>query len=167
MSDRTAAISAARSLALTDFDEALLRGREMAEAASVVAAIAEVRTALIDMQRSFASRPGGAVLDGRDIGTVICPEAACKIFVTASDDARATRRALELRARGEKVDYGVVLEEIRKRDRRDSNRAAAPLKPAADAVVLDTTKLDVDAAFKAALAIVEAALARARTRAAV
>ncbi len=167
LSDRTAAISAARSLALTDFDEALLRGREMAEAASVVAAIAEVRTALIDMQRSFASRPGGAVLDGRDIGTVICPEAACKIFVTASDDARATRRALELRARGEKVDYGVVLEEIRKRDRRDSNRAAAPLKPAADAVVLDTTKLDVDAAFKAALAIVEAALARARTRAAV
>jgi cytidylate kinase len=167
LSDRTAAISAARSLALTDFDEALLRGREMAEAASVVAAIAEVRAALIDMQRSFASRPGGAVLDGRDIGTVICPEAACKIFVTASDDARATRRALELRARGEKVDYGVVLEEIRKRDRRDSNRAAAPLKPAADAVVLDTTKLDVDAAFKAALAIVEAALARARTRAAV
>ena len=167
LSDRTAAISAARSLALTDFDEALLRGREMAEAASVVSAIAEVRAALIDMQRSFASRPGGAVLDGRDIGTVICPEAACKIFVTASDDARATRRALELRARGEKVDYGVVLEEIRKRDRRDSNRAAAPLKPAADAVVLDTTKLDVDAAFKAALAIVEAALARARTRAAV
>jgi cytidylate kinase len=167
LSDRTAAISAARSLALTDFDEALLRGREMAEAASVVAAIAEVRAALIDMQRSFASRPGGAVLDGRDIGTVICPEAACKIFVTASDDARATRRALELRARGEKVDYGVVLEEIRKRDRRDSNRAAAPLKPAKDAVVLDTTKLDVDAAFKAALAIVEAASARARAQTAV
>ncbi len=167
LSDRTAAISAARSLALTDFDEALLRGREMAEAASVVAAIAEVRAALIDMQRSFASRPGGAVLDGRDIGTVICPEAACKIFVTASDDARATRRALELRARGEKVDYGAVLEEIRKRDQRDSNRAAAPMKPAKDAVVLDTTKLDVDAAFGAALAIVEAALARARTQTAV
>ncbi|MGA2639127.1 (d)CMP kinase [Methylocella sp.] len=167
LSDRTAAISAARSLALTDFDEALLRGREMAEAASVVAAIAEVRAALIDMQRSFASRPGGAVLDGRDIGTVICPEAACKIFVTASDDARATRRALELRARGEKVDYGAVLEEIRKRDQRDSNRAAAPLKPAKDAVVLDTTKLDVDAAFKAALAMVEAAFARARAQTAV
>jgi cytidylate kinase len=167
LSDRTAAISAARSLALTDFDEALLRGREMAEAASVVAAIAEVRAALIDMQRSFASRPGGAVLDGRDIGTVICPEAACKIFVTASDDARATRRALELRARGEKVDYGAVLEEIRKRDQRDSSRAAAPLKPAKDAVVLDTTKLDVDAAFRAALAVVEAAFARARTQTAV
>ncbi len=167
LSDRTAAISAARSLALTDFDEALLRGREMAEAASVVAAVAEVRAALIDMQRSFASRPGGAVLDGRDIGTVICPEAACKIFVTASDDARATRRALELRARGEKVDYGAVLEEIRKRDQRDSSRSAAPLKPAKDAVVLDTTKLDVDAAFRAALAVVEAAFARARTQTAV
>lgn len=160
LSDRAAAIGAARSLALTDFDEALLRGREMAEAASVVAAIAEVRSALIDMQRSFAGRPGGAVLDGRDIGTVICPEATCKIFVTASDDARATRRALELRARGEKVDYGEVLEDIRKRDQRDSSRAAAPLKPAPDAVVLDTTKLDVEAAFRAALAIVEAALAR-------
>ena len=126
----------------------------------MVAAIAEVRSALIDMQRSFAGRPGGAVLDGRDIGTVICPEATCKIFVTASDDARATRRALELRARGEKVDYGEVLEDIRKRDQRDSSRAAAPLKPAPDAVVLDTTKLDVEAAFRAALAIVEAALAR-------
>ncbi len=164
LSDRTAAVSAARGLALTDFDEALLRGRDMAEAASVVAAIAEVRAALTDMQRSFASRPGGAVLDGRDIGTVICPEAACKIFVTASDDARATRRALELRARGEKVDYGAVLEDIRKRDQRDSSRAAAPLKPAKDAVVLDTTKLDVEAAFKAALAIVESAFARARTQ---
>jgi cytidylate kinase len=167
LSDRTAAISAARSLALTDFDEALLRGRNMGEAASVVAAIAEVRSALIDMQRSFASRPGGAVLDGRDIGTVICPEAACKIFVTASDDARATRRALELRARGEKVDYAAVLEDIRKRDQRDSSRAAAPLKPAPDAIVLDTTKLDVDAAFKAALAIVEAAFARTRAQTAV
>jgi cytidylate kinase len=167
LSDRTAAISAARSLALTDFDEAVLRGREMAEAASVVAAFAEVRSALIDMQRSFAARPGGAVLDGRDIGTVICPEAACKIFVTASDEARATRRALELRARGEKVDYGVVLEDIRKRDQRDSSRAAAPLKPAPDAIVLDTTKLDVEAAFRAALAIVEATIARAGAQAAV
>jgi CMP/dCMP kinase len=167
LSDRAAAISAARSLALTDFDEAQLRGRDMAEAASVVAAIAEVRAALIDIQRSFARRPGGAVLDGRDIGTVICPEATGKIFVTASDDARATRRALELRARGEKVDYAAVLEDIRRRDRRDSSRTAAPLKPAPDAVVLDTTKLDVDAAFEAALAIVEAARAGAPTQTAV
>ncbi|ACK49586.1 cytidylate kinase [Methylocella silvestris BL2] len=157
LSDREAAISAARSLALTDFDEAGLRSRDMAEAASVVAAIPEVRAALVDMQRRFAGRPGGALLDGRDIGTVICPDADCKIFVTASDEARATRRALELRGRGEKVDYAAVLEDIRKRDLRDSSRAAAPLKPADDAVVLDTTKLDVEAAFKAALVIVESA----------
>jgi cytidylate kinase len=149
---------------LTDFDEALLRGRDMAEAASVVAAIPDVRAALIDMQRSFARRPGGAVLDGRDIGTVICPEASSKIFVTASAETRATRRALELRARGEKVDYGAVLDDIRKRDQRDSSRAAAPLKPASDAAVLDTTKLDVDAAFTAALAIVEAHFARRRAQ---
>ena len=156
LADRTAAVEAARSLALTDFDEVTLRGRNMAEAASIVAAIPEVRAALVEIQRSFASRPGGAVLDGRDIGTVICPEAHCKIFVTASDEARATRRALELRARGEKVDYAAVLEDIRRRDRRDAGRAAAPLKAARDAVILDTTKLDVEAAFCAALAIVGA-----------
>jgi cytidylate kinase len=167
LSDGAAATCAARGLALTDFDEALLRGREMAEAASVVAAIPDVRAALIDMQRSFALRPGGAVLDGRDIGTVICPQAESKIFVTASDEARATRRALELRARGEKVDYAAVLDEIRKRDQRDSRRAAAPLRPALDAIVLDTTKLDVEGAFKAALSIVEAGFARRPTQTAV
>ncbi|WP_395666368.1 (d)CMP kinase [Methylocella sp.] len=157
LADREAAIWAARGLALTDFDEQALRSRDMSEAASVVAAIPEVRAALVETQRRFAHRPGGALLDGRDIGTTICPDAACKIFVTASEDARATRRALELRARGEKVDYAAVLEDIRRRDARDSTRAAAPLRPAADAVVLDTTKLDVEAAFRAALAIVEAA----------
>jgi CMP/dCMP kinase len=156
LADRMAAVQAARSLALTDFDEATLRGRDMAEAASIVAAIPEVRAALVEIQRSFASRPGGAVLDGRDIGTVICPEAHCKIFVTASDEARATRRALELRARGEKVNYAAVLEDIRRRDQRDAGRAAAPLKAARDAIILDTTKLDVEAAFSAALAIVGA-----------
>ncbi|WP_036257266.1 (d)CMP kinase [Methylocapsa aurea] len=153
--DRAAAISAARGLALTDFDEDSLRGRDMAEAASVVAAIPEVRAALVEIQRDFAHRQGGAVLDGRDIGTVICPDARPKIFVTASVEARATRRALELKGRGEKVDYAAVLDDIRKRDARDSGRAAAPLKVAADAIVLDTTKLDVEAAFEAALAIVE------------
>ncbi len=155
LADRGAAVSAARGLALTDFDEAMLRGREMAEAASIVAAIPEVRSALVDLQRRFASRPGGAVLDGRDIGTVICPEAEAKIFITASDEARAMRRALELRAQGERIDYAKVLEDIRKRDERDRGRAAAPLKAAPDAVVLDTTKLDVEAAFQAALAIVK------------
>ncbi|QBR71007.1 cytidylate kinase [Beijerinckiaceae bacterium] len=155
LTDREAAVAAARGLALTDFDEALLRVREMAEASSIVAAIPEVRAALIDIQRGFAHRPGGAVLDGRDIGTVICPEACPKIFVTASPEARATRRALELRGRGEKVDYAAVLEDILKRDERDRNRPTAPLKAAKDAIVLDTTELDVEAAFAASLAIVE------------
>ncbi|HUI22319.1 MAG TPA: (d)CMP kinase [Methylocella sp.] len=154
LADRDAAIAAARGLSLTDFDEVSLRGREMAEAASIVAAIPEVRAALVELQRAFAHRPGGAVLDGRDIGSVICPEACPKIFVTASPEVRATRRALELRSQGGPADYATVLEEILRRDARDKSRATAPLVAAKDAVVLDTTALDVEAAFKAALAIV-------------
>jgi CMP/dCMP kinase len=154
LADQDAAVAAARGLALTGFDEILLRGREMAEAASIVAAIPEVRAALADIQRGFARNPGGAVLDGRDIGTVICPEACPKIFVTASVEARATRRALELRSQGENADYAAVLAGIVRRDERDKNRAAAPLMAAKDAIVLDTTTLDAEAAFQAALAIV-------------
>ena len=154
LDDERRAVEAARGLALMDFDEEQLRGREMGEAASVVAAIPAVRAALFDMQRSFASRPEGAVLDGRDIGTVICPDAKVKIFVTASPETRANRRALELARRGEKVNYADVLEDIRKRDERDSHRSSAPLLAAADAVMLDTSALDVDGAFAAALAIV-------------
>jgi cytidylate kinase len=154
--DAPAAIQAARGLALTDFDEGRLRTREMGEAASLVAAIPEVRAALIDIQRSFAHRPQGAVLDGRDIGTMICPEADAKIFVTASADTRAHRRALELAARGEKVDYAAILADIKRRDERDSGRGASPLRAASDAVVLDTTSLDVEDSFAAALAIVRA-----------
>jgi CMP/dCMP kinase len=160
LADKAAAIAAARGLALTDFDEASLRGREMAEAASIVAAIPEVRAALVELQRAFAHRLGGAVLDGRDIGTVICPEACTKIFVTASAEARATRRALELSAQGGRADYTAVLEEILRRDARDKNRATAPLLAAKDAIVLDTTTLDAEAAFKAALAIVKGSPAR-------
>jgi len=155
LADVAAAVVAARGLALRDFDEKLLRGRDMGNAASTVAAMPEVRQALLDMQRSFARRPGGAVLDGRDIGTVICPEAEAKIFVTAAPETRATRRALELKRQGDKVDYAAVLEDIRRRDELDSNRSLAPLKRADDAVILDTTKLDVEAAFKAAVAIVD------------
>jgi CMP/dCMP kinase len=160
LSCKEAAIAAARGLALAGFDENLLRGREMAEAASIVAAIPEVRAALVDLQRGFARSPGGAVLDGRDIGTVICPEACPKIFVTASVDARATRRARELSAQGEKANYAAVLAEIISRDERDKNRATAPLMAAKDAIVLDTTALDAEAAFKAALAIVMGAAPR-------
>jgi CMP/dCMP kinase len=137
-----------------------LRTRQMGEAASVVAAMPRVRAALIEAQRAFAARPGGAVLDGRDIGTVICPHAEVKIFVTASPAARAQRRALELIQRGEKADYNAILADIARRDSRDSNRAVAPLRPADDAVTLDTTQLGIDAASAEALRIVEAARIR-------
>jgi len=157
LDDVEAAVRSARGLALLEFEEDRLRGREMGEAASVVAALPPVREALIDMQRAFAGRAQGAVLDGRDIGTVIAPEATVKIFVTASPDARAQRRALELRGRGEKVDYALILEDIKKRDKRDSERALAPLKAASDAHVLDTTDMNIEAAFAAALKIAESA----------
>jgi CMP/dCMP kinase len=164
LGDGDAAVAAARGLALTDFDDARLRTREMGEAASIVAAQPAVREALIETQRNFAQRPGGAVLDGRDIGTVICPQADIKIFVTASPEARAQRRALELAARGEKIDYAAILADIAKRDARDSGRAAAPLKAAPDAALLDTSRLGVEAAFAAALQIVEQGRARAGRR---
>ena len=153
--DVEAAVAAARGLALTDFDEARLRGPKMGEAASVVAAIPEVRAALVRVQRDFAARPGGAVLDGRDIGTVICRDADVKIFVTATPSARAQRRALELAQRGERVDYSVILAEIVKRDARDTQRSNAPMRAADDAVHLDTTYLSIDDAFEEAVRIVE------------
>jgi CMP/dCMP kinase len=158
--DESAAVAVARGLGLTDFNEATLRTRQMGEAASVVAAMPRVRAALIEAQRAFAARPGGAVLDGRDIGTVICPDADVKIFVTASPAARAQRRAFELIQHGERADYNAILADITRRDSRDSNRAAAPLRPADDAVTLDTTQLGIDAASAEALRIVEAARIR-------
>ncbi|MGO4869031.1 MAG: (d)CMP kinase [Roseiarcus sp.] len=153
--DVDAAVAAARGLSLTEFDESQLRGRAMGEAASIVAALPEVRAALVEAQRNFARRPGGAVLDGRDIGTVICPQADVKIFVTASPEARAQRRALELAERGEKADYAAILADIAKRDARDSERSDAPLRAAADAVLLDTTRMSVETAFAESLRIVE------------
>jgi len=153
--DVGAAVAAARGLSLTEFDEARLRGRQMGEAASIVAALPEVRAALVEAQRNFALRPGGAVLDGRDIGTVICPQADVKIFVTASPEARAQRRALELAQRGEQADYAAILADIAKRDARDSERSDAPLRAAPDAAVIDTTGMSVEAAFAQAVRIVE------------
>jgi cytidylate kinase len=149
------AVAAARGLALTDFDESQLRGRQMGEAASIVAALPEVRATLVEAQRRFARRPGGAVLDGRDIGTVICPQADIKIFVTASAQARAQRRALELARAGEQAGFDAVLSDILRRDERDMSRSVAPLRPASDSVMLDTTALDVGAAFAAAFDAVE------------
>ncbi len=133
----------------------------MGEAASLVAAMPGVRAALLEAQRAFAARPGGAVLDGRDIGTVVCPQADVKIFVTASAATRAQRRALELIRSGEKADYDAILTDIIRRDARDSGRAAAPLRPASDAVQLDTTHLGIDAAVAEALRLVEAARIKA------
>jgi len=150
-------VAAARALVAGDLEGEDLRGPAVGQEASKVAAIPEVREALVDFQRAFAARSGGAVLDGRDIGTVICPEAAVKLFVIASDDVRAGRRWTELRERGLEVTREEVLEDLRARDRRDSERASAPLRPAEDAVVLDTTRMSIDEAVAAAIAHVEAA----------
>lgn len=160
--DAAAAAVAAKSLDPARFDVAALKSHTIGEAASVVSAIAEVRAALVDFQRAFAVASPGAVLDGRDIGTVICPDADVKIFVTAAPQVRARRRALELAANGQAVDEAEVLADIQRRDERDRSRAVAPLKPAADAEELDTSKLDVEAAFTAALALVERARSRGR-----
>jgi cytidylate kinase len=123
----------------------------------VVSAIPGVRAALFNLQREFAAAPPGAVLDGRDIGTVICPNAEVKIFVTASPEVRARRRALELQGRGEAAREADILADIIRRDERDRSRATAPLMQAPDAHVLDTSTLDIDGVFRAALAIVERA----------
>ena len=162
LTDVTAAVRAAQSLDRSHLDETRLRGREMGEAASVVAALSPVRAALVDWQRAFAQRPEGAVLDGRDIGTVICPDATVKIFVTATPEERARRRFRELAGRGETVTYEDVLDDIRRRDARDSSRSAAPLVAAPDARLLDTTSLDIEQAFRSAVAIVDGAAGLAR-----
>lgn len=159
---RDAAIAAAEARALTpaDLERADLRGPVADMAASTVAAIPAVRAALLDWQRDFARRHG-AVMDGRDIGTEVFPDAPLKLFVTASVAARAGRRHAELLARGVAADLAQVTAEIRDRDAQDANRPVAPLRPAADAVVLDTTELDAEAAFRAALAILRRRLAPA------
>ncbi|MBL3585023.1 (d)CMP kinase [Rhodovulum sulfidophilum] len=144
-------VEAARTLKPSVLERGDLRAPEVAQAASKVAAIPEVRAALVDFQRAFAARAGGAVLDGRDIGTVICPEAPAKLFVTASDEVRAERRFLELRQKGVETSLEEVLAEMRERDARDSARATAPLRPAEDAVILDTSRLSIEAAVGAAI----------------
>ncbi|MEM6479250.1 MAG: d(CMP) kinase [Pseudomonadota bacterium] len=147
-------IEAARLLDPGELDGESLRRAEIAKAASEVAVIAEVRAALRDFQRAFAHRAGGAVIDGRDIGTVICPEAAVKLFVTASPRTRAERRHAELLQRGEASDLARVEENVIERDRRDSERALSPLVPADDAFRLDTTALSIEEAVAQAITIV-------------
>lgn len=150
-----AAETAARALRPEDLERDDLRTAQVAQAASKVAVIAEVRAALVDFQRAFARRAGGAVLDGRDIGTVICPEAEVKLFVTASAEVRAERRYLELTAKGQDTTRAAVLADVRERDARDADRATAPMKPAEDAVLLDTSTMDIPTALAAAIAEIE------------
>jgi cytidylate kinase len=151
LEDVEAAAAAAASLDAGTLNDPNLRGNGIGDAASVVGRIPQVRAALLKLQQDFAAQPGGAVLDGRDIGTVICPHADVKIFVTASPEVRARRRFLERTARGEATTYEAILQEIRRRDERDMERAAAPMRPAADAFLLDTTNLDIEAAFNTAV----------------
>ncbi|WP_299922771.1 (d)CMP kinase [uncultured Pelagimonas sp.] len=150
------AIDAALALEAADLEQGdLLRTPEVAQAASKVAAIPEVRAALVDFQRAFARRAGGAVLDGRDIGTVICPNAEAKLFVTASAETRAQRRFAELQDKGLADDFATVLADVKERDDRDMNRADAPLKPAQDAVLIDTSDLSIDQAVQTAITAID------------
>jgi cytidylate kinase len=162
--DPAAAEAAARALAPEDLARPDLRAEDAAAAASKVAAIPAVRAALLDFQRRFGAARGG-VLDGRDIGTVVFPEAPVKLFVTASPEVRAARRHAELLGKGVPARLEEVAAEMAERDARDSARGVAPLRPAEDALILDTSALDAEAAFAAALALVESARARAKSTA--
>ncbi len=157
--DAAAAVRVAEELDPEIMSDPAIRDQKTGAAASLVAAIPEVREALVHFQRDFASHPpggvAGAVIDGRDIGTVVCPRADVKLFITASDEERARRRMLELKAREEAHDYGDVLSEIQARDRRDIERKTAPLKRAGDALLLNTTNLDIEAAFQTALDLIK------------
>ncbi|HEU0117069.1 MAG TPA: (d)CMP kinase, partial [Alphaproteobacteria bacterium] len=164
--DPVAAEKAARAFTYESLfklgNDPILRGEQAAQAASKVAAIPAVREILLKFQQDFAANPPdgkpGTVLDGRDIGTVICPQAPVKIYVTASDEVRAQRRFKELQGRAENVTYATVLNELKERDARDANRSTAPAKPASDAVILDTSNMTADQAFAEALKIAEAKL---------
>jgi CMP/dCMP kinase len=154
LEDRQAATEAARALDPASLEDPALRGSGAGEAASIVARIPEVRAALLDFQRNFARRPRGAVLDGRDIGTVVLPDADVKIYVTATAQVRARRRHLEMQGRGEAATYDSVLADIERRDARDAGRNASPMRPADDAVLLDTSNLDIEAAFNTAVGVI-------------
>jgi cytidylate kinase len=160
LADTWAAVTMARSLDPATLDDEALRGPGAGEAASLVAAIAPVRLALLAYQRAFAAQPGGAVLDGRDIGTVVCPNADAKIYVTARPEVRAQRRFLERQALSFAVTYEAVLEDIKRRDARDSGRESAPMRAAPDADLLETSELDIEAAFAAAVGLIKRKIGR-------
>jgi len=154
--DREAAVAAAQGLNLSHLDETALKAPAVGDAASIVSVFPDVRTVLVAVQRGFAAKPPGAVLDGRDIGTVVCPGADVKIFVTATPEVRARRRAAEYKALGQSVNEAAILADIQKRDDRDTKRPVSPLKQAPDAHLLDTTNMDISTAIRAAIDIVEA-----------
>jgi CMP/dCMP kinase len=154
LDDVAAATAAAAGLDPQSLDDPALRDTGLGEAASVVARIPQVRRAMLVYQRAFARRPEGAVLDGRDIGTVVCPEADVKLYVTASAEVRAARRCRERLDRGEQAILAMVLEDIRRRDERDAGRDVSPMRPAPDAFLLDTSNLDIEAAFDTAVGVI-------------
>ena len=158
LDDAAVAADVARGLDLAGLDRSVLSAHAIGEAASKIAVMPSVRRALVEAQRTFAARAPGTVLDGRDIGTVVCPNAPVKLYVTASPEVRAKRRYDEILGNGGVADYGTILEDIRRRDERDMGRADSPLKPADDAHLLDTSEMSIEAAFSAARSIIDAAL---------
>jgi cytidylate kinase len=155
--DEIAAVEFAQSISPKDLENPDLYEEGIGNAASIVSSIPDVRNVLFDFQRNFAQAPSGAVLDGRDIGTVICPDADFKFFITADLDARATRRYKQLQNKGNPIIYQSVLEDLQRRDERDSKRSAAPLKIADDAIHIDTTDMDVAEVFNAIVSTISAA----------
>ena len=160
LDDEVVAEKMARAVELSGLDRDILSRHEIGEAASKIAVMTPVRKALVEAQRAFSKRAPGTVLDGRDIGTVVCPDALVKLYVTASPEVRAKRRYDEIIARGMAADYAAIFEDVKARDARDMGRADSPLKPAADAHLLDTSEMSIEAAFQAAKSIIDAALSR-------
>lgn len=158
LEDEAAAVDAARRIDLANLNRGVLSAHAVADAASRVAVFPEVRRVLVDKQREFAARTEGSVLDGRDIGTVVCPDAEVKLFVVASPEVRAGRRLRDIENRGGRADFDEILADIRRRDERDTGRADSPLRPAVDAHLLDTSEMTIEAAFQAARGFVDAAM---------
>ena len=160
LGDEDVAVSTARNLDLSRLDRDVLSAHEIGEAASRIAILPALREELVNLQRAFAEEEPGAVLDGRDIGTVVCPGAKVKLYATASPEVRARRRTQELQSKGKEAEFADVLSDLVRRDARDAGRAVAPLRQADDAHLLDTSEMDIEAAFKAAVDIVDSVRAR-------
>ncbi|WP_137129584.1 (d)CMP kinase [Rhizobium sp. FY34] len=158
LDDEAVAEKMARDVDLAGLDRSVLARHHIGEAASKIAVMPAVRRALVEAQQAFAGREPGTVLDGRDIGTVVCPHAPVKLYVTASAQVRAKRRYEEILGQGAEADFEAIFEDVKKRDERDMGRADSPLKPAADAHLLDTSEMSIEAAFQAAKSIIDAAL---------